>query len=107
MSELSWAETVRRVHQRAANRCEYCQTAQRVIGQVMHVEHFHPDGGDDLGNLCLSCPSCNLSKARATPAPDPKTDESVPLYNPRAQSGSDHFEWRQNGRVIHGATPIG
>ena len=41
MRELSWAETVRRVHQRADNRCEYCQTAQRVMGQAMHVEHIH------------------------------------------------------------------
>lgn len=57
MSELSGAEAVRRVHQRADNRCEYCRTAQRVIGQAMHVEHINPDGGDDLGNLCLACPS--------------------------------------------------
>ena len=50
MSELSWAETVRRVHQRADNRCEYYQTAQRVMGQAMHVEHINPDGPDDLEN---------------------------------------------------------
>ena len=107
MSELSWAETIRRVHQRAVNRCEYCQTAQRVIGQAMHVEHIHPDGRDDLENLCLSCPSCNLSKARATTAPDPETDESVPLFNPRTQSWSEHFEWIQNGQIIRGLTPTG
>jgi hypothetical protein len=65
MSELSWAETMRRVHQRAENRCEYCQTAQRVMGQAMHVEHMYPDGPDALENLCLPCPSCNLSKAQA------------------------------------------
>jgi hypothetical protein len=46
MRELSWAETVRRVHQRAEHRGEYCQTAQRVMGQAMHVEHIHPDGPD-------------------------------------------------------------
>lgn len=82
MSELSWAETVRRVHQRAGNRCEYCQTAQRVMGQAMHVEHIYPDGRDNLENLCLSCPSCNLSKASATSALDPETDEAIPLFNP-------------------------
>ena len=37
MRELSWAETVRRVHQRADNRCEYYQTAQRVMGQVRYI----------------------------------------------------------------------
>ena len=107
MSELSWAETIRRVHQRAGNRCEYCQTAQRVMGQAMHVEHIFPDGGNNPDNLCLSCPSCNLSKARATSAPDPETGESVPLFNPRIQSWSDHFEWVQNGRVMHGLTGTG
>ncbi len=107
MSELSWAETVRRVHQRAGNRCEYCQTPQRAMGQAMHVEHIDPDGSDNLENLCLSCPSCNLSKARATFAPDPETDELVPLFNPRTQNWSAHFEWRQNGQVIRGLTPTG
>jgi 5-methylcytosine-specific restriction endonuclease McrA len=107
MSELSWAETVRRVHQRAENRCEYCQTARRVMGQAMHVEHIHPDGPDTLENLCLSCPSCNLSKAQATAALDPDTDETVPLFNPRLQSWSVHFAWIHNGQVLRGLTPTG
>jgi 5-methylcytosine-specific restriction endonuclease McrA len=70
MSELSWAAIVRLVHERADYTCEYCQTAQRVIGQAMHVEHINPKGGNALDNLCLSCSSCNLSKARAISAPD-------------------------------------
>lgn len=107
MSEWSWAETMRRVHQRAGNRCEYCQTAQRVMGQAMHVEHINPDGRDDLDNLCLSCPSCNLSKARATSAPDPQSDALAALFNPRTQSWSEHFEWVQNGQMIRGFTPTG
>jgi len=107
MSELSWAEAVRRVHQRAGNRCEYCQTAQRVIGQAMHVEHVNPDGADDLENLCLACPTCNLSKARATSAPDPETNTVVPLFNPRTQVWSEHFEWTQNGTIVQGRTSGG
>jgi hypothetical protein len=106
MSELSWAETVRRVHQRADNRCGIVRR-HSVMGQAMHVEHIHPDGPDVLENLCLSCPSCNLSKARATSAPDPDTDETVPLFNPRIQRWSEHFEWRQNGQVLRGLTPAG
>ena len=107
MSELSWAEAVRRVHQRAGNRCEYCQTAQRVIGQAMHVEHVNPDGGDDLENLCLACPNCNLSKARATSASDPETNTVVALFNPRTQVWSEHFEWWQNGTIVQGRTSGG
>lgn len=107
MNDLSWAETGRRVHERAEHRCEYCQTAQWVIGQAMHVEHINPNGGDGLDNLCLSCPSCNLSKATATSAPDPETDEITPLFNPRTQAWSDHFEWIEKGTVVRGLTPTG
>lgn len=107
MSEPSWAETVRFVHERAAYTCEYCQTTQRVIGQALHVEHIIPDGNDHPDNLCLSCPSCNLSKARAVSAVDPDTEQDVPLFNPRQQTWSDHFEWTYNGSIIRGLTPIG
>lgn len=107
MSDLPWAEIVRQVHRRANNQCEYCQTSQRVTGQAMHVEHIDPNGGDDLENLCLSCPSCNLSKATATSALDPETKEIVPLFNPRQQDWSEHFEWQQNGQQIYGLTPTG
>lgn len=107
MTDLSWAKTLRRVHERAANRCEYCQTAQLAIGQAMHVEHIEPGGGDNLENLCLSCPSCNLSKATATSAPDPETGKIVALYNPRSQVWSQHFEWQQHGQIVYGLTPTG
>lgn len=107
MSNLSWAETVRRVHERAAFQCEYCQTGQRVTGQAMHVEHISPGGGDDLENLALSCATCNLSKARATSALDPSTGESVPLFNPRTQTWTEHFEWVENGTIVRGRTAAG
>jgi hypothetical protein len=107
MSNLSWAETLRCVHERAAFQCEYCQTGQRVTGQAMHVEHINPDGGDGLENLALACATCNLSKARATSAPDPETDDPVPLFNPRTQVWSEHFEWIQNGTMLLGLTPVG
>jgi hypothetical protein len=44
----------------------------------MHVEHINPNGGDDPENLCLVCPTCNLSKSRATSALDPITGMIVP-----------------------------
>jgi 5-methylcytosine-specific restriction endonuclease McrA len=95
------------VHERAAYRCEYCQTAQRVIGQAMHVEHIIPDGGDAPDNLCLSCPSCNQSKGRAIRAIDPEIGEEIPLFNPRQQIWAEHFQWIENGTVIQGRTPTG
>ena len=107
MSELSWAELVRRVHERANLLCEYCQTSQRITGQAMHIDHIDPDGGDSLDNLCLSCANCNMSKARATSAVDPETGERVSLFNPRTQNWSEHFEWMPDGIVLRGLTPVG
>jgi hypothetical protein len=72
-----------------------------------HVEHIKPGGGDDLDNLCLACATCNLSKARATSAIDPETDEVVSLFNPRKQVWSERFEWIQDGTMLRGLTPIG
>lgn len=73
----------------------------------MHVEHINPLGGDQLDNLCLACPNCNLSKAAATMAQDPITREDVPLFNPRSQAWDEHFEWEDNYNLIRGLTPIG
>jgi len=107
MNDLSWAEIVRHVHQRANFRCEYCQTSQRVTGQAMHVDHINPDGDDNLENLCLACGNCNLSKARATSAPDPETSHSVSLFNPRTQIWTEHFEWMADGTRLNGLSPTG
>jgi len=73
----------------------------------MHVEHIDPTGGDGLDNLCLSCPNCNLSKAKATIALDPETGQTTPLYNPRTQIWSDHFVWLDNGIRLRGLTAVG
>src|SRR5574341_1487041 len=102
MNELSWAAVVRLVHERASYRCEYCQTAQRVIGQAMDVEHIDPAGGDHPVNLCLACSSCNLSKAQAISALDPETGLVVALFNPRTQVWSEHFIWEPNGQIVRG-----
>ncbi|GIK65504.1 MAG: HNH endonuclease [Chloroflexota bacterium] len=107
MSDLSWAEIVRLVHQRADFCCEYCQTSQEIIGQAMHVEHIDPNGPDHPDNLCLSCATCNLSKARATIGRDPESGDAFPLFNPRVQVWSEHFVWIQGGQRLMGLTPIG
>jgi hypothetical protein len=73
----------------------------------MHVEHINPSAGDDPANLCLSCPNCNLSKARATSAVDPDTGEPVNLFNPRSETWVEHFQWVDNGVRLKGLTPSG
>ena len=104
---MSWAAVVRLVHERARNCCEYCQTCRETIGQAMHVEHIDPGGGDNPENLCLACPTCNLSKARATSALDPLTGRTVPLFHPRRQQWQEHFRWIENARRMQGLTPTG
>ena len=76
------------VFARAAYRCEYCQTARRLIGMPLVVDHIIPrvhDGGDDLENLCASCYRCNEFKGARIHALDPLSKTLVPLYNPRQQ----------------------
>lgn len=107
MNEPSWATLVQLVHERANHCCEYCQTCQQIIGQAMHVDHINPRGSDDLDNLCLSCPNCNQSKARAVSAPDPDTQAVIMLFNPRTQKWSDHFAWIDGGQRLRGLTATG
>lgn len=107
MSELSWNALKRLVHERADGCCEYCQTSEENSGQTMQVDHIDPAGEDVLENLCLSCWNCNNHKHAATAVNDPETGAQVPLYNPRSQIWSGHFEWIDGSTRIHGLTPIG
>ena len=107
MTELSWEAIKRYVYERAGACCEYCRTSEANIGQAMHVEHINPNGSNDLANLCLSCPNCNLSKATATTAIDPISLKSVPLYNPRTENWSSHFTWSDHYTKVEGITAVG
>lgn len=107
MNELSWNALKRRVHERAHHCCEYCQTSEDNSGQTMQVDHIDPDGGDVLENLCLACWNCNNHKHAATTINDPETAEPVPLYNPRTQHWSEHFNWIDGTTRIRGLTPSG
>ena len=107
MGEESWQTRKIHVFSRADGCCEYCQTCQINIGQTMHVEHIDPNGGDHLDNLCLACPSCNLSKAAAITAIDPQTNRTAPLFNPRQQKWAEHFEWKDEHSEIRGLTAVG
>ena len=107
MSKLSWSAIKRLVYERANGCCEYCQTCEYNTGQPMHVEHIDPNGGDNPDNLCLSCSSCNLSKATATSGHDPETGEEIELFNPRLQTWETHFEWADGGLRLRGKTSVG
>lgn len=73
----------------------------------MHVEHIIPNAGNEPENLCLSCSSCNLSKATFTAGVDAETGVEAPLFNPRIQNWSEHFEWIDSGLRLRGKTAVG
>lgn len=100
----------RKVAIAAKHRCGYCLTAQKISGAQMHIEHIVPlahGGTSDEANLWLACAWCNSHKGDQTHAVDPETTQTRPLYNPRAQRWSDHFQWSDDGTQIIGLTPIG
>ncbi|EKF01464.1 putative McrA/HNH [Tolypothrix sp. PCC 7601] len=76
----------------------------------MTHDHIHPrsrGGETTFENLCLACRSCNEFKADLTEAIDPVTGEITPLFNPRIQIWSDHFNWSSDATRVEGLTNIG
>lgn len=57
----------RQTNQNGVLRCAYCN--KPLFPDKYHVDHIRPlsrGGSNDLDNLCLACPKCNLSKGRLT-----------------------------------------
>lgn len=99
-----------RVAQSAGHRCAYCQTSERIVGPLLEIDHIVPEskGGTlEESNLTLACPLCNSHKSDLTEAIDPTTGRLTPLFNPRLEQWSVHFEWIDDGAVIKGKTAIG
>lgn len=98
------------VFQRARHRCEYCQTARRLIGMPLVVDHVLPrslGGTDTFANTCASCYRCNEFKGARTHGQDPATGHLALFFNPRSDGWYDHFEWTNGGTHIVGKTPSG
>jgi hypothetical protein len=104
----SWGELGEQVRERAEGRCEYCRMHQVLQGATFHVEHIVPrshGGATELDNLAWACPGCNLCKSDRTEGRDPLTNAAVALFNPRADTWSDHFRWV--GYRLMGQTSVG
>lgn len=90
--------------------CGYCLTQQKVIGSALEIEHIVPEvkgGSSEKNNLWLACRSCNSRKGSQTEAIDPETNMPTPIFNPRTQTWSDHFEWSDDQTKILGLTATG
>ena len=98
------------VSERAGKRCEYCHAPETTYNFLFEVEHIQPlaeRGRNDLDNLALSCRSCNLFKSTRRSATDPETGEAAPLFNPRTQTWTDHFDIDAGSLELVGLTPTG
>jgi hypothetical protein len=103
-------EQRRRIAEEAQYRCGYCQTQEVVSGIPLTIEHITPKakgGNDENENLWLSCRLCNEKKGMLLEALDPDTGETVPLFNPRTETWSEHFTWSEDGSRIIPTTAIG
>lgn len=83
---------------RANNRCEYCQLPAQFQISGFEIDHIRPrsrGGQTDLANLALACPHCNAHKWAHTDGEDTESGQRVALFNPRAQSWEEHFQWSE------------
>lgn len=100
----------RAMRQRARERCEYCQSPSAIASAPFSLDHIHPDslgGSSDESNLAFSCSFCNGAKGDKTHAPDPETGLPCPLFHPRRDRWSDHFQWSEGALSIVALTPVG
>lgn len=98
------------IKQRAAGRCEYCQTPANYSPSPFPSEHIQPSskgGIDDLTNVAFACNGCNWYKGNKTGATIQKTATFALLFNPRQQIWSNHFKWSDDLLKIVGLTPTG
>lgn len=96
------------VLRRSSERCEYCQLSQAGQEATFHIDHITPvaaGGGTVADNLALACVSCSLRKSAKQIALDPETRTEVPLFNPRRDVWSEHFQW--DGVRVVGLTATG
>ena len=97
------------VRRRAGHACEYCRLPQQATPLIpFHVEHIvsrQHGGANDLDQLALACDRCNAYKGPNLTSIDPATGAVVPLFHPRRDAWSDHFELRDG--QIAGLTHTG
>ncbi len=98
------------VARRAGHRCEYCRAPEAANNFQFEVEHIVPTsrgGSNSPGNLALVCRGCNVRKGANQGDSDESTGEWIPLFDPRADRWTDHFEFDSASMAIIGTTPIG
>jgi hypothetical protein len=100
----------REVVKRAGEICEYCLTNQDDALSGCSVDHIISQkhgGRTELGNLALACTLCNSGKGTDIASVVPGTQRVVALFNPRADSWTEHFRLSRDVLTIHPRTEVG
>lgn len=96
MSQTYISAALRRlVRDRAESCCEYClipELTTLATHQIDHIIAEKHSGSTTEENLALSCTLCNKYKGSDLTSIDPETGDIVPLYNPRKDRWSEHFQ---------------
>lgn len=99
----------RLIAERAGGRCEYCLMPEPMALAAHEVDHVIPlkhGGATSAENLALSCALCNKQKGSDLASIDGETGALTPLFNPRRDPWSAHFELLPDGQ-FGGRTAIG
>lgn len=92
---------------RANYQCEYCRSS--LTNSLYELDHIVPSylsGDDSLYNLAVTCTRCNRNKGVQVRYIDPHSRSYVRIFNPRADSWSEHFRSTPFGEIV-GKTQIG
>jgi len=98
----------RQIIERAGNRCEFCLLPAEVgffPHEIDHVIAEKHGGKTEPDNLAYACWRCNRHKGTDLGSFDPETNGFSPLFNPRVQVWTEHFEF--DGEQIIGLTSEG
>src|SRR5438034_7551301 len=96
------------VRRRSPGRCEYCMLLEGWVPEPFQIDHILAEqhgGPTQEDNLALCCAHCNRQKGPNLAGFDVLTGQVIPLFHPRHQTWSDHFEWA--GAFLLGRTPPG
>ena len=110
MAERLSAALRETIAERASWCCEYCCSQARFSPDPFSIEHIIPRsrrGTNKPSNLAFSCQGCNNYKHTSIQVPDPLSGEQVPLFHPRKDTWSQHFDWSDDATELLGLTPIG
>lgn len=98
------------VRERAQFYCEYCYAPDEYAPDDLEIDHINPvslGGTSKAENLANACGKCNNCKSNYLFYTDPLTGRNAPLFHPRKDLWTTHFQWNEDYILIEGITPTG